>query len=321
MMLVTGGTGFVGSHLLDSLSARGEPARCLLRPTPVRGRLPPGIEAAPGDLITGQGLDRALDGVDTVIHLAGVTKALSPAAYYQGNAHATQTLASALQGRCVRLVHVSSLAAIGPSLDGAPVSEEAIPHPFTNYGRSKLEGERIARALVPECVVVRPPVVYGPRDKDLFRIFKSIARGMVLEISGGDRFFSAIYVHDLVDGLLNASRHPDAPGRDYFLASATPFAWSELSAAAARIMGCRPRLVRVPVPVARAIGFGAELWSHLSRNPGIISREKVAEASCRAWICDTRRATAELGFIAPTPLEAGLAQTLAWYKEAGWLKF
>src|ERR1035438_6478948 len=90
MILVTGGTGFVGSHLLDLLSARGEPARCLLRPTPVPRRLPPGIEAAPGDLITGRGLDSALDGVDTVIHLAGVTKALSPAAYYQGNAHATQ---------------------------------------------------------------------------------------------------------------------------------------------------------------------------------------------------------------------------------------
>jgi len=321
MMLVTGGTGFVGSHLLDSLSARGEPARCLLRPTPVPRRLPPGIEAAPGDLVTGQGLDRALDGVDTVIHLAGVIKALSPAAYYQGNAQATQTLASALQGRSVRFVHVSSLGAIGPSLDGAPVLEDAIPHPLTNYGRSKLEGERIARALVPDCVIARPPVVYGPRDTGLFQVFRSIARGMVLEISGGDRFFSAIYVQDLVDGLLNAARHPNAPGRDYFLSFATPFAWSELSAAAARIMGCRPRRVRVPVPIARAIGFGAELWSHLARNPGIISREKVAEASCRAWICDTRRAAAELGFVAPTPLEAGLARTLAWYKEAGWLKF
>src|ERR1035441_9226543 len=141
MILVTGGTGFVGSHLLDSLSARGEPARCLLRPTPAPRRLPPGIEAAPGDLITGQGLDSALDGVDTVIHLAGVTKALSPAAYYQGNAHATQTLASALQGRCVRLVHVSSLGAIGPSLDGAPVSEEAIPHPFTNRSEERRVGK------------------------------------------------------------------------------------------------------------------------------------------------------------------------------------
>ena len=321
MILVTGGTGFVGSHLLDSLSARGEPARCLLRPTPVARRLPPGIEAAPGDLITGQGLDRALDGVDTVIHLAGVTKALSPAAYHRGNAQATQTLASALQGRSVRFVHVSSLGAIGPSLDGAPVTEDAIPHPITSYGRSKLEGERIARALVPDCVIVRPPVVYGPRDKDVFQIFKSIARGVVLEISGGERFFSAIYVQDLVDGLLNAARHPNAPGRDYFLSFATPFGWSELSAAAARIMGCRPRLVRVPAPIASAIGFGGELWSHLSRNPGIISREKVAEASCRAWICDTRRAAAELDFIASTPLATGLAQTLAWYKEAGWLKF
>jgi nucleoside-diphosphate-sugar epimerase len=321
MILVTGGTGFVGSHLLDTLSARGMPARCLLRPTAVPRRLPSGVEAAPGDLVTGQGLDTALRGVDTVIHLAGVTKALNPAGYYRGNVQATQTLANALAGRSVRFVHVSSLAAIGPSLDGSPVSEDAIPHPLTTYGRSKLEGERFARTLDPNCVIVRPPVVYGPRDTSLLQIFKSIARGVVLEIAGGDRFFSAIYVHDLVDGLLLAASHPETAGRDYFLSFAKPFAWSELSAAAAGIMGCRPRLIRIPVPVAVAIGLGAEVWSHLSRNPGIISREKVAEASCRAWICDTRRAADELGFIAPTPLEAGLAQTLAWYREAGWLKF
>jgi nucleoside-diphosphate-sugar epimerase len=321
MILVTGGTGFVGSHLLDSLSASGEPARCLVRPTPRPRHLPPGIEAAPGDLSTGEGLRGALDGVDTVIHLAGVTKAMSPAGYYQGNARATENLASAIQGRPVRFVHVSSQAAIGPSLDGAPVSEEAAPHPLTNYGRSKLEGERLARALVPDCVVIRPPIVYGPRDTGMLSIFQSIARGIVVEISGGPRFFSAIYVRDLVAGLLTAARHPKAPGHDYFLSFAEPFAWSELNAAAARIMGKRPWSIQVPLPIARAIGFGAELWSHLSRNPGIISREKVAEASCRAWICDTRRAAAELGFAAPTPLEAGLAQTLAWYKEAGWLKF
>jgi dihydroflavonol-4-reductase len=321
MILVTGGTGFVGSHLLETLSARGEPARCLLRPTAVPRRLPPGIEAAPGDLVSGQGLAAALEGVDTVIHLAGVVKALTPADYYKGNADATRSLANALQGRSVRFVHVSSLAAMGPNLDGAPLPEEAVPHPVSNYGRSKLEGERIARALVPDCVIVRPPVVYGPRDSSFFEIFKAITRGVVLEIAGADRHFSGIYVDDLVEGLLQAVRHPKAPGRDYFMAFATPFAWSELSATAARIMNCRPRLIRVPVPVAMAIGSVAELWSHISRNPGIISREKVAEASCRGWVCDTRRAASELGFIAPTPLDAGLAQTLAWYKEAGWLKF
>src|ERR1035437_6280574 len=116
MILVTGGTGFVGRHLLEKLASAGEPGRCLLRATAAPRRLPQGVEPALGDLASGQGLPDALRGVDVVIHLAGVTKALSPAAYYTGNARATRNLAAALQGRDTRLVHVSSLAAIGPSL-------------------------------------------------------------------------------------------------------------------------------------------------------------------------------------------------------------
>ena len=321
MILVTGGTGFVGRHLLEKLASAGEPVRCLLRATAAPRRLPQGVEPALGDLASGQGLPDALRGVDVVIHLAGVTKALSPAAYYTGNARATRSLAAALQGRDTRLVHVSSLAAIGPSLDGKPVDEDTPPHPFTHYGKSKLEGERAARSLAPTAVIVRPPIVYGPRDTSLFQLLKSIARGLVLEISGGELWFSAIYVEDLADGLLAAARSAHAAGRDYFLAHSQPFSWSELNATAARIMGRRPRVVRIPAAVAGAVGFCAEMWSQVTRNPGIISREKVAEACCTTWTCDPRRATLELGFTAPTPLSTGLVQTLAWYKEAGWLKY
>ena len=112
-------------------------------------------------------------------------------------------------------MHVSSLAAIGPSTDGKPVSDDAEPHPLTHYGISKLEGERIVRALVPDAVIVRPAAVYGPRDMDVLEVFRSISRGFVLEISGGERWFQAIYVKDLADGLLAAARTPQADGRAY----------------------------------------------------------------------------------------------------------
>jgi nucleoside-diphosphate-sugar epimerase len=279
------------------------------------------VEAAVADLASGQGVAEALGGVDTVIHLAGVTKALSPAGYHAGNVRATETLARALQGRSIRLVHVSSLAAIGPSLDGRPVAEDDPPHPVSTYGKSKLEGEQMARALAPGAVIVRPPVVYGPRDTGVLQILKSVARGLVLEIAGGERWFSAIYVQDLVDGLLAAAGAPQAAGRAYFLAHRQPVSWRELGTAAAHVMGCRARTLRVPVTAAKAAGFFAESWSHVTRNPAIISREKVAEACWRSWTCDPARAAAELGFEAPTPLATGLAKTLAWYKEAGWLKY
>jgi nucleoside-diphosphate-sugar epimerase len=318
MMLVTGATGFIGTHLVTRLAALGRSVRCLVRR---KVALPDGVEAVYADLASDTRLDDALRGVDTVIHLAGVTKALSAADYYNGNARATETLVRALQGRTIRLVHVSSLAAIGPSPDGTPVPEDAEPHPLTNYGRSKLEAERVVRNLFPAAVIVRPPVVYGPGDTDVFQLLKSISKGLVLEISGGERWFSAIYVADLVEGLLTAVDSPQGPGRAYFMANPKPASWSELSATAARIMGRTPRVLKIAPGMAKAVGFCAELWARATRKPGIISREKIAEAQCMSWTCDTRRAAAELGFHARTSLEAGLTQTLAWYKEAGWLSY
>jgi nucleoside-diphosphate-sugar epimerase len=328
MFLVTGGTGFIGGHLLWKLCDRGIRARCLVRRT-VRGKprspgkdaIPPGVETAQADWATGEGIEAALDGIDTVIHLAGVTKALSAADYYNGNTRATETLARLLAGRPIRFVHVSSLAAMGPSPEGAPIDEDARPSPVSEYGKSKLAAERMAARWRPDTVIVRPPVVYGPRDTDVFQILKSIAAGLIVEISGGEHWFSAIYVEDLAEGLIAAAEAPQAAGRAYFLAYPKVVSWSELAAAAGRLMGCEPRVLRIPPLVARVVACCAELGSRTTRRPGIISRDKVTEACCRAWTCDSRRAARELGFEARTSLEAGLARSLAWYKEAGWIRY
>jgi nucleoside-diphosphate-sugar epimerase len=321
VILVTGGTGFIGRHLVERLCADGQPVRCLVRRKPSQD-FPQSAELAYGDLISGAGLESALRDAGAVIHLAGVTKALSTDDYYAGNALATGNLARVVQGRPIRLVHVSSLAAVGPSPDCAALSEEAQAHPLTHYGRSKLESERIVRARVPDAVIVRPPVVYGPRDTGVLQILKSISKGIVLEISGGERWLSLIYVKDLVEGLMLVANSPRTAGRTYFLAHPKPVAWSGFCLEAARIMGGRMvRVLKVPVGAAYVAGWCAEMWSRLTRNPGIVSREKVREARCRAWLCDTHLITRETGFEARTPLQAGLAETLAWYKEAGWLKY
>jgi nucleoside-diphosphate-sugar epimerase len=310
MVLVTGGTGFIGGHLLEKLRTEAAQPRVTTR----------------RNFTTGDGFDELLQDVDTVIHVAGVTKALRPEDYYSGNVRATELLARAVananaSGRSIRLVHVSSLAAAGPSGDGTPVAEDDAAHPLTHYGKSKLAAELVVRKLVPEAVIVRPPVVYGPRDTGVFSLLRSIARGVVLEIAGGERWFSSIFVADLVDGLLAAARAPQATGRTYFMAYEKPATWTELGEIAARIMGKQPRLLRVPLVAARGVGFCAEIWSQITRRPGIISREKIVEAQCRWWVCDSGRARRELGFAAPTALQAGLSLTLAWYKEAGWLSY
>jgi nucleoside-diphosphate-sugar epimerase len=321
MILVTGGTGFIGSHLVERLLVRDERVRVLVRR--------PGLfengaaEVSRGDLVSGEGIARALDGVRTVIHLAGVTKALSTADYYAGNVTAAENLVRAIAaaGRTVRMVHVSSLAAIGPAPDSTGIGEDAEPYPVGHYGKSKLEGELRVRAILPDSVIVRPPVVYGPRDTDVFQMLKSINQGLVVQIAGGEKWFSAIYVSDLVDGIIAAANSPRAAGRAYFLAHPRAVSWRELGNIAARIMSRTPRVIKVPLPAAYAVGYGAELWARLTRKPGIVSREKVSEASFPYWVCDTRRAREEIGFEASTGIDEGLANSLAWYREAGWLKW
>lgn len=330
MILVTGGTGFIGSHLLARLAAGDEPVRALVRSASAVDRLrqpPAGKQGAPievvrGDLVSGDGIAMAVSGCDTVIHLAGVTKALSSADYYRGNVRATETLARAIAatGKQVRMVHVSSLAAIGPGADATPITENQQPNPLTNYGRSKLEGEQLVRSLLPDAVIIRPPVVYGPRDTDVFRLLKSISQGIVLQMAGGERWFSAIYATDLADGIIAASKAPEARSRDYFMAHRDAVSWSQFAAIAAGILHRKPRVVNVPVPAAYAVAFCAEVWARLTRKPGIISREKIDEAQCRYWVCDTRRAKVEIGFEAATNLNDGLTNTLAWYREDGWIK-
>jgi nucleoside-diphosphate-sugar epimerase len=324
MILVTGGTGFIGSHLVERLVEQGRALRCLVR-SPKAANLPRAVELAHGDLESGAGLAEALRGVDTIIHLAGVTKARATADYDRGNAAATANLLRAAHdiGEVAKFVHVSSLAAAGPSPADRPLTEADEPHPVSHYGRSKLAGEEAVRRspLCEKTVIVRPPVVYGPRDRDVYQLLRTAAGGWMAQIGTAPRRFSHIYVGDLVDGLIAAAGCATAGGQVFYLANATPVSWDEFGRVAARLMGRKVRTVAIPERAAYILGFCAEAWTRLSGKPGILSRDKVREACCPGWVCDPGRARRELGFCASTSLEAGLRRTLDWYKEAGWLKF
>ena len=308
-VLVTGATGFIGSHLVERLLSEGAIVRCLMRPVSPRGgaarHLPPqGATSILGDLITGAGLDTALDGVDIVFHLAGVTKALHASDYYLGNVRATENLLSAMSGSSARLIHVSSLAALGPSPDGTPLREDAAPHPLTHYGKSKLAGEQAVRGskISGRSTVIRPPVVYGPRDVDVYQVFKAAAGGALLRIGRPESYFSFIYIADLVDGLILAAERRQAAGKAYFLANPGPVSWTEFGATAALTMVKKIRTFTLPVWAAYLGGCFADLLSRMTGRPGILSRDKILDARQRYWVCDVTRAAVELDFRTRTSL-------------------
>ncbi|MEK7409048.1 MAG: NAD-dependent epimerase/dehydratase family protein [Acidobacteriota bacterium] len=275
-------------------------------------------------LVTGARLDEAVRGAGLVFHLGGLTKALSSAGFYRANTQGTENLLRVLERHApVRLIHVSSLAGVGPSADGAPLSEDAPPHPVTHYGRSKLAAEEAVRrsALASSAVIVRPPVVYGPRETDVYQVLRLVARGLLVRIGRDEEWFSFIHASDLVEGLLAAARSDQAPGRTWFLANEEPASWTGFAATATAIMGRELRVFTAPAPLAWAVGLAGEVAGRIRRRPGIISREKIAEARCRWWVCDPSRARRELGFTPRQSLGDGLAETLNWYKRAGWLRF
>ncbi len=280
--------------------------RCLARRTSSLGYLPQEVELAYGDLVSGAGLPEAARGVSAVIHVAGTTKAFRQRDYIAGNVTATRNLLDA----CLpepRFVYVSSLAAAGP---------QGLGHPVSWYGESKRAAEDLVR-LRRGAVIVRPPVVYGPRDTDVFQVFRWIGRGVMPAIGGAGARFSHIHVADLAEALAVAASLPAAADRTFFV-SGGDVTWEEFARAAAGLLGRRVKVVAVPKSLAYAVAWFAEIADRLKGRPGILSRQKVAEAAFRDWTCPFDPAMTELGF-RPRPLVGGLKQTLAWYKDAGWL--
>lgn len=323
--LVTGGTGFIGSHLVDTLVSQGAQVRVLVRPTSDTSQLGqhPNLELVVGELHESKTLARALHNIAVVFHLAALTRARSEREYDTVNGEGTYALMQALhttQPRPRRLVYVSSLAAAGPAINEVPVGPTDSPRPITAYGRSKLKGERacLAKADGLEVVILRPPAVYGPRDRDLFLSFK-LARCGVLPIpTGPERHLQFIHVHDLVEAILRAATAPNAMGI-YHVAEPRAYAWREVGQWIAHAIGRRVRPVRVPHWGVRTAAMMSEWGAALRGQTTIFNREKVQELLAPGWLCETEGAKRDLGFTGRIPLPTGLTTTATWYREQGWL--
>lgn len=323
--LVTGASGFVGGWVVERLLERGARVRCLLRPTSNRSFLPVNrVEIAAGDVTDPASVERAVAGSDFVFHAAGLIKARDPSEYVRVNRDGTVHVLEAARSQRVpvrRVVVVSSLAAIGPSAPGQPAEAWWEPHPFSPYGESKQLAEAAAWTFAADLpiTIVRPPSVYGPRDREMFQLMR-LASLPIRPRFGTGSAVSTIHVSDLVDGILLAATHASAVGKAFFLACDETPTIDGLMEIVRKALGTRGVSVTVPSTVTLAAGWTSELVRNLTGIPTIFDRWKAREIVRGYWACSNQRAKLELGFEPRFSLNAGIADTVRWYRKMGWLR-
>lgn len=323
-LLLTGATGFVGSHVVEAARTQPVRLRALVRKESDADRLEKqGVTCIRGSLEDASALREAASGADAVLHLAAATKARTLHDYQRANAAGTQAVVAAMMEASPgpgRLVYLSSLAAVGPSFDGRPVTRETPPHPLTAYGRTKLAGEKIVQANADrwEVAILRAPAVYGPRDRDVFQFFRMARKGVVLLPGGPERRLQMIHAADLARALLMAATAQGVRGV-YHVAEARSYELGEMAALVAAAVGRRPRSLRLPAPLIGAAAAVGETAAGLLGKSTIFNRDKARELLAPAWLCETELARRDFGFEAHIPLQTGLNETANWYFQNGWL--
>jgi nucleoside-diphosphate-sugar epimerase len=319
--LVTGATGFVGSHLVEALRRRGDEVTALARsPAKAAALTPLGVRVVAGDLHDRAALRRALEGQEIVYHVAGVVAARSEADFLAANRDGTRNVfeAAAAAG-APRVVFVSSMAAAGPTIRGRPLRGDELPRPVTAYGRSKLAAEQVVTASPVPWSIVRPPMVYGPRDQEVLKVFRLARLGIAPVLGDGTQELSAVHGGDLADALIAVATSPAAERRTYYACHPEVFTGAEMARAVGQAMGKSPAVIRVPATIGRGVLMLTEAAARLAGQTTILTADKANEFFQPAWTGDPGPLTRDTGWQAAHDLRTGLRETYEWYRTAGWL--
>lgn len=298
---VTGATGFIGRTLCAHLQANGYSVRALVRNAEAAtGLAASGVTLIIGDLSREDSLRALVDDAAAVIHLAGAVRGNSPESFDRTNVDGTQRLIDTVTRSAPppKLVHISSLAAREPQLSW--------------YARSKHTAERRLRATTEnlDWVIIRPPAVYGPGDKEMLAVFRSMAHG-VLPIPGDpDSRVSLIHVDDLVEGIIACLRLPELGCRTFCLDDGTPdgYGWLDMAAVAEAVWGRKIHAIRIPRPLLNALAYANLGLSRLLGYAPMLTPSKLRELRHPDWVVDNQAFTEATGWRPQVKLRFGLEQ-------------
>ncbi|MBD5607551.1 MAG: NAD-dependent epimerase/dehydratase family protein [Desulfovibrio sp.] len=319
-ILVTGGSGFLGRHLLPLLLEKGAEVSCLVRDP---GKIADSrVRIIKGDLADGTGLAEAVADQDAIIHMAALLFGFGWNDYLRANSRAAENLVRSAD-RASRLVFVSSLAASGPSIEGARETDPE--NPVSAYGWSKLLSEKIIQSAFPDALIFRPPIIYGSGDRGLLPIFRSAGKGFAPSPGLRDEFpASAIHADDVARAIILGIKR-EARGV-YHLSDHETRSMNDLYRAMGEAQGVRSvKTLRLPLPLMKVAAAATGVFGKLAKSIGLASRppqwnlDKYREAAQIGWIANTEKIARDLDFAPEIDLRKGMAEAVAGYRAQGWL--
>lgn len=319
---VTGGTGFIGSHLVDELLENSDYSeiKCLIRNDEKWLKGKP-VTKVKGDLHSVTAIRNALSDVDVIFHIAAIVMAPTQKEFDFANVDATENLLRIAEKENVKkIVILSSLAASGPS-NGSPKTEEDPMNPVSMYGMSKKKMEESVHKNVSDemsVTILRPPAVFGPREDQIYTLFKMMNNRITPIVGNGfEPKLSLVYVKDLIQAIIKAAKQTD-PGVSTYFVSSDITCWNEIKQITEIVLGKSTVQIKLKPNWVKKIAGLIETTATFFGTYPVVNREKANEMILE-WTCSYDKARKELNYEPEYTLEEGISRTLNWYKKEGWL--
>lgn len=322
---VTGASGFIGSNMIRLLNKNGYKPYALLRKT---SRLDPleGADYFPvyGDVTSDDVIVLLPETVNTIVHCAGSVKAVNKDNYIVDNAEGTLNILEGAKSRLPglrRIVVLSSQAAAGPSEPNRFKKEDDLRNPVSQYGVSKAKMEEAALERYPDLplVIIRPPTVYGPGDRESLSFFKMVKSGVVPCVNHNRMAMSFLFIDDLLEGIFRLATLPEAPDKLYYVTSQDEVVLSDFFKVIAHQMNKKYLSLNIPMPAVSAAAGISLFIARLTGKPSLLNPDKVKEMIQLRWVASGERFRKLFPDMARTPLDVGVERCLDWYTRKGWL--
>lgn len=325
IVLVTGSNGFVGSHICETLLESGYRVRAMVRSTSNLSNLKGlDVELVYGDLNDFDSLLNAVEGVAAVVNNGGLTRTIDPDTFYKVNADGTDNILKAIlksNPGLERYIQVSSCAACGPSDTRTPIDENHPPKPLTVYGKSKLEGEKIAIGCSDKIpvTILRPSAIYGPRDGEMLSFFRIIKWGIKPTFGAGECYINFTYVEDFARAVVKSIESDVPSGGIYFVTEKRTYSYSEAGDIISGVLNRKGLDIHIPAKILEFAGWLSEMIARKRGKAAIFTKDKATEISQKYWLVQSDKIERDMGFVASTSFREGVEKTVQWYRENNWL--